>query len=204
MKTLPAALILEKNKIATASAWMILAEVTFVDGTIVRLARNTEDLTFETHVFTAFPFELDTVGFDQGKIPSVVLKINNATRLIQYYLEDAEGAVGATVRLIVVNSTDYTADLSDLELTFQIIDSSADVDWVYFTLGVPSPLNKRFPLYRFIANHCNWTGNFKGIECQYIGIATTCDGTLTTCRALNNSVHYGGFIGLGKGGIRFA
>jgi phage-related protein len=203
MKTIPAALILEKNKIATTSAWIILAEVTFVDGTIVRLARNTEDITFETHVFTAFPFELDTIGFDQGRIPSVVLKINNTTRLIQYYLEDSNGAIGATVRLIVVNSTDYTADLSDLELTFQVTESSADVDWVYFTLSIPSPLNKRFPLYRYIANHCNWVGNFKGVECQYAGVVATCDGTLASCKALGNSAHYGGFIGLGKGGIRF-
>jgi phage-related protein len=204
MNTIPANLILEKNKIASGSAWLVLAEITFLDSTIVRLVRNTEDITFESNVYTAFPFEIDTMSFDKDVIPSVVLKVSNITRLLQAYLESSGGGVGATVRLIVVNSVDYTADLSDLELTFKITAVSSDATWVSFTLGIPSPLNKRFPLYRYMANHCNWAGNFKGAECQYADVETICTGTLARCRELNNSIHFGGFIGLGKGGIRFA
>ena len=205
MKTIPAALILEKNKIATSSVLMILAEITFNDdaSTVVRLARNNEDITFEGNVYTAFPFEIDTINFEKGRIPSIALRVSNVSRLVQTYLEDTDGAVGSTVRLIVVNSTDYTSDLSDLELTYNIVDSSADAKWVSFTLGMPSPLNKRFPLYKYIANHCNWAANFKGVECQYAGAETTCTGTLTRCRELSNSEHFGGFIGLGKGGVKF-
>ncbi|MFA5398541.1 MAG: DUF1833 family protein [Methanogenium sp.] len=205
MKTLPAAIILEKNKIATKSAWLILAEITFNDisSTVVRLARNNEDVTFESNTYTAFPFEIDTINFEKGKIPSIVFKVSNITRLIQTYLESTNGAVGSTVRLIVVNSDNLAADLSDLELTYEVVDSSADVQWISLTLGMPSPFNKRFPLYKYVANHCNWVAQFKGVECQYAGAETTCNGTLTRCRELSNSEHFGGFIGLGKGGVRF-
>lgn len=203
-KTLPAALILEKNKISTNSAWLLLAEITMLDSTVVRLARNSDDITFEGNTYTAFPFEVDTINIDKEKIPTITLKVSNVTRLLQTYLEAQEGLVGATVRLIVVNSTDYTADLSDLELSYNVTETSADATYIALTLGMPNPLNKRFPLYRYAANHCNWVGRFKGVECQYAGAETACNGTLTRCRELSNSVHFGGFIGLGKGGVRFA
>lgn len=44
MKSLPANIILEKNKLNTASAWLLLAEITLTDGNVFRLARNTEDV----------------------------------------------------------------------------------------------------------------------------------------------------------------
>jgi phage-related protein len=204
-KVLPAALVLEKNKIATKSAWLILLEITLTDLTVLRFVRNTEDITFDSDLYSAMPFELDPIE-DQlrGQIPTVNLKISNVTRLLQTYLEDLDGGIGSTVKIIVVNSDNLSASYSELELTFEVVGAYSDSSYAVFTLGMPNPLNKRFPLYRYIANHCNWTSRFKGVECGYAGASTTCTGTLTRCRELSNSARFGGFIGMDTGGVRFA
>ncbi len=211
MKALSAPLLLEKNKIATNSAWLILLEITLTDGppaTVLHLARDTKDVYLGTPPvkYDAMAFDLDPIE-DQlkGQIPIINLKISNVTRLLQYYLEQLDGGIGSTVKIIIVNSDNLTEDYSLLELTFEVVGSSADASFVVLTLGMPNPLNKRFPLHRYIANHCNWVSRFKGIECGYdLPTPTTCDGTLVTCRSLNNSDRFGGFIGLDTGGVRFA
>ena len=208
--TLPSVLVVEKNQIATGSAWILLVEITLPDEvTILRFARNNENVVFDGETYYQFPFEIDPIdNQSRGQIPQVNLKISNVTRTLQTYLEQFEGGIGSTVRLIVINSAhldDVTpAEYAELELNFEVVGAEADANYATFTLGVPNPLSKLFPLHRFIANHCNWASRFKGAECGYVGVATTCDGTLTNCRILNNSARFGGFIGLDLGGVRFA
>ena len=44
---------------------------------------------------------------------------------------------------------------------------------------------------------CIWI--FRSKSCGYNGSYGTCNKTLSECRTLNNSEHFGGFPGLGKG-----
>ena len=46
MKTLPAAIVLEKNKLATGSAWLTFVKIKMTDGTIYRLVRNNENVVY--------------------------------------------------------------------------------------------------------------------------------------------------------------
>ena len=46
MKKIPANLIIEKNKLAANSAWLILLDIELKDGTVFRLARNNEDVLY--------------------------------------------------------------------------------------------------------------------------------------------------------------
>lgn len=204
MKTLPSAIVAEKNKIATKSAWLILLEITLTDDTVMRFVRNTEDITFSGNVYSAMPFDFDPIEDQRGMIPTVNLRISNVTRLLQSYLEDLDGGIGSTVKISVVNSDLLSETYTELDLTFEVIGASSDVHQINFILGMPNPLNKRFPLFRYIANHCNWVSRFKGVECGYAGVETTCNGTLARCRELSNSPRFGGFIGLDTGGVRFA
>lgn len=200
---LPTNLILEKNKLTTTSAWIPMVQITFPDETIVRFCQNTENLTFEGETWVAFPFEIDALtGNNQGEIPSVKLRISNANRLLQQYIEQFNGGVNAIVRLIVVNSA-YLDDSDNiaLEMSFDVLSSECSSQWISLTLGAPNPLRKRYPLYRAIANHCNW--KFKSRECNYVGPDTTCERTLTACRQKLNSKRYGGRFGL-NGRIRLA
>jgi len=205
MLTLSALSILEKNKISSTGAWLILLTVTLPNSTVIRLVRNNEDVTYQGESYIAFDFALEAVVHDiKGKLPSVNLKVSNVGRVFQSYIEEMEGIVGSIVLIQIVNSALLAEDFSELDLTFEIQKTSADSMYVTFELGIPSPLNKRFPLYRYSGVICNWASRFKGAECKFVGATTTCDGRLSTCESLDNVVNYGGFAGLGQGGIKFA
>ena len=207
MKSLPIALILEKNKLATANPWLVTLDVTFPApaSTTLYLVANTEDVPFQTRTYTAFPFKIDIMDQGgQGEIPTFRIMFSNVTRVLQAYLEELDGAVGATVLIRWINAAYLSEDYAELELTFEVLETVADAQWITLTLGTDNLLRQNFPEYRYLAGHCNWVKRFKDVECAYAGAATSCDGTLDTCRTLNNSPRYGGHPGLAGGGVRFA
>jgi len=207
MLTLSALSILEKNKLSSMGAWLLFVTVTMPDATVIRIVRNNEDVTYQGNTYTAFDFSLEAIVHgSKGKLPSVNLRVGNVGRVFQSYIEAQSGIVGSTVLLQVVNSALLSENFSELDLTFEIQKTSADSNYVSFELGVPSPLNKRFPLYRYAGAICNWVSRYKGAECKYAGSEATCDGRLVSCQtrtAGNNSLNYGGYPGLGQGGVRF-
>lgn len=201
MKTLPANVILEKNKIATTGAWLLLLDITLADASVIRLARNNENVTFQSNTYTAFNFDIDsTKNNGRGEIPTVTLRVSNVSQLLQAYVEDANGGVGFTVKLWVVNSALLSENYAELAMTFDVLACESDSKWITFTLGAPNPLRRRYPLYRAIANSCNWT--FKGRECNYSGAVATCKRTLADCRSKNNSARFGGRPGLAGNGVK--
>jgi hypothetical protein len=52
-------------------------------------------------------------------------------------------------------------------------------------------------------NICRYK-KFKGTRCGYAGVEIICDRTLTRCRELANSRRFGGFPGMGAGGLTVA
>lgn len=86
---------------------------------------------------------------------------------------------------------------------FELIKPRTDSMWATFTLGAANPFNRRFPQERILKAHCRFI--FKSSRCGYSGATTTCDKTLAACRGMDggsNSARYGGFPGVGRGGIR--
>lgn len=203
--TLPSNIILEKNKIATASAFVLLIELTLPTLQKFYLTANNEDVTFDSQLYTALPIEVDATKQSlKGEIPSVTLKLSNVTRLLRYYIESSNGAIGSTVKLTVVNTEYLNETYTELELSFDVTGLSVDAMWVYLTLGPPNPLRRRFPLYRYISDRCRYVAWFKGVECKYAGADTTCKGSLADCEAKSNSTNFGGFPGLGSGSFKVA
>ena len=94
-----------------------------------------------------------------------------------------------------------TNDLSQSVLTeyFELVDFKANNKLSTFTLGTTSLFNKQYPPRKMYANFCSF--KFKDTRCGYVGAITTCNKTLSDCRARNNSPRFGGFVGLG-GGVR--
>jgi len=206
MKNLPAALIIEKNRLTSEGAWLILLDIALpqppADPLIVRLVKNNEDITFQGHVYTAFPFDIEATQSDSaGQIPTVKLSISNVTRTLQGYIEGYHGGLGAAVTVTVVNSELLTEDYAELQMTFEVLESDSTSQFITFMLGAPNPLRKRFPLYVAIARHCNW--RFKARECNYSGSDTTCKRTLDDCKSKGNSGRFGGRPGL-SGNVRLA
>lgn len=198
MKTLPANVILEKNKLATASAWLLLLDIDITGNGSVdyRLVRNTANITYGGNVYTAFPFELDVIGRSaDGKIPRISLRVSNVNLTLSSYLEANDGMAGGTIKLTIVNSENLTEDYTELEMDFEIISSAANNLWITFVLGVPSPLRHAFPIYSYTADSCNW--EYASAECGHTGGA--CNRTFNNCSDNGNTARYGGHIGLRSG-----
>jgi len=201
MINLPANLILEKNKLDGQAPWLVTLDIVMPNSDQYFLVRNNEDITFNTQLYTAVPFELDIYTQDgTGEIPSINLTISNVHRVFQSYLEAYDGALAATVKVRVINMDNLTESYTELELDFDIMSSSATSESIVFVLGAPNPLRRRFPLHRFIAMHCNW--QFLSVECAYGGADLTCDRTFTACTAKSNTPRFGGYPGLNRIGVR--
>lgn len=201
MLNLPLALRLEKNKLVSTAPWLILLSLTLPDASVIRLVRNTDDVTFGGNVYTAFAFELgDVSSGGDGRIQGVTLKVANPGRALQPYLEAYGGMVGCAVTLVVVHADNLATDYTELTLAWDVISAESAEDWIVFTLGAENPLRRRFPLQAAIPFSCNW--QFKGIECGYAGPTISCARTLDACRLLGNSVRFGGRPGI-VGAARF-
>ena len=203
MRTLPSALIAEKNQLDGSEPWLVFLEITLPGDEKEYIVRNNEDITWPAtagQLYTAVPFELDMIeDSGSGEIPRVNLKISNVQRMLQGYLESYDGAIGATVKMTIVSVDHLDEDYSEFESTFDVIGSSANYEWVTFTLGAPNPLKQRFPLNKYIAKHCNW--HYGSVECGHSGDAS-CDRTFASCEAKSNAHRFGGYFGLSKIGLR--
>ncbi len=216
MLDLPANLISEKNKIHSGAAWILLLEITLTDTedsggpTILRICNNNEDVVFEGDTYTKFNFQMSIVESNiEGEIPSVNLQVSNITKLLQPYLNDMDGGLGATVKMTLVNSDYLAEDYSELEMTFTVIGCEASNYWVSWTLGMINPYRSRFPQYRYLALHCSWefTGGVEigiNVECGYIGAFETCNHTLGDCVLRENPDNFGGNLGMKSGGFQIA
>jgi lambda family phage minor tail protein L len=220
MRSLSLPVTLEKHKLASDQPWFMLLDIIFNADTdtptYIRIARNTEDVTFQGNVYQAFNFEPD-VSEDNGKgeLPTVSIRVSNVNRAIHGYLEQYSGGVGAKVILYLVNKANMNGE-PELQADFEVIDAHADVMWVTFTLGGDSPMRQMFPRFYYLQNYCIWTYNTpamqagldpRGLQCGYKGNLTTCSKTLdgaNGCRAHNNSGRFGGFTTIDTNGFRAA
>ncbi len=213
-RILPPSLIAEKNKIATPSAWLLLLDITLPNTTMFFLTNNNEDVSWETQLYTAVPLQIEPSKESvSGNIPTFNIMVNNVTRIMQGYIEEADGAVGSTVLMRVVSTVGGSVvddvftlaggvDYTELEMVFEVVATYTDTMWVTFTLGAPNPLRKRFPLGHYLPDNCEWLNRYMGAECAYGGELPTCAGTYSACVLHSNQTRFGGFKGLGSGGLR--
>jgi len=211
--SLSAAAYIEKNKLASSMAWIVLLKTKLVGGIILRFCKNNEDVTWPVtngNIYTAFPFELGVIGqTSKTEVPSVILRVGNASRAMQAYLEDEDGMVDAEVMIRVVHSTHITTETlgvginnnnPEVELEYMVMGTSVNAEWVSFSLGATHPYSRRFPRSVLNYDFCKYI-HFKGDRCQYAGGETDCDRSLSRCRELSNSEHFGGVPGMSKKGI---
>jgi phage-related protein len=208
-RSLSNAAILAVTGIEDDGVFLQLLEITLAGGTVIRVVRNTEDVTWDGETWTAFNFHVAELPTDsKGSPPELVIQVSNVARTLQGYLEEGEGGVGATFRLIVIHSDNVETSTSELDETFICMGTRADATWAYFTLSVDNIHLKRFPRDRFLYDKCRYLGKpvaagggFKGTWCRYDGSATTCTGKLSRCQQLGNSERFGSFPAMVGGGV---
>jgi phage-related protein len=173
------------------------------------LALNSEDVVYPKtggQTYLAFNFDLEDIYDDStGALKELRLTVCNVGRMLQSYLEDYAGAVGATVEIVVISMMDQDGDpLQQFE--FSIVGTQADAQVVTFTLGADSPLRRKFPKHVYRKDYCMWitAGGYKGPNCKYAGALPTCDGTLNGangCKAHGNTLNFGAFPMIDTKGI---
>jgi len=151
-------------------------------------------------------FDLYTKTNGYSPIEVRIYVVNNMGSFSSGVVTDttADGAVTETTEDGA--TTDELYDIvnpdAEVEHVFELMNPKTNSMWATFVLGAANPFRKRYPQARILKNHCRFI--FKDAWCKYVGGETICDKTLTRCRALSNSVNFGGFPGVGSGGIKVA
>ena len=204
MNKLSAAASLEKNKLCSDGAYLVLLELTIPAlPEPILLVRNTEDITWRGKTWTAFPFELsDVKQTSDGEIPELNLQVSNVNRIMQSYVEQAHGGVDSSVRLYVINSNLLTDSNPLLEEFFSVTKVSCNEEYVSISLGVGYGKTRR-PLLRYLKDFCQSTyGSCKcGVSKEEMSKYPDCPHTLVACRARNNSGRFGACPLIGAGGL---
>lgn len=197
----------EKNKLTSNSVWLTLLEISIpgVDETI-RIVSNNEDISWNSHTWQKFPFELDEISQKaNAEISTFAIRVANVNNIIGQYLRTYDvyvkknGHKALEVILYMVNSKDLDNQTPVFSTNLTLTTSSINHKEVVFTLGSKDLFSARTPQYRMFPNSCRF--KFKDSYCKYAGSATSCDKSLKNCKQLNNSSRYGGFPSIGNTGV---
>lgn len=192
------------NSLGGDSVLLVALKIVIPSTPIIYIVRNGEAVTFLGNEFIPFEFNIGEITAGKGETPQLQLQIDNTSRAIERYLIEYDTYLklngidgnGITCELYVLN----TNDLTEAVMTeyFELVSFGAPNSKIAtFTLGTTSLFNKQYPPRKMYANFCSF--KFKDARCAYSGVITTCNKTLSDCRARNNSVRYGGMVGLGSG-----
>ena len=212
----------DKGKLASGDAWLMLLDVIWT-GQHVRLARNTDAVQFDAgdgnglQTYAPFNFDLSVERNPGNQLPSITLKASNVLGLLEGYIEEFAGAVGATANLYFVN-TAYPAGESTIAISTTILATTPTDQNVTFTLGSPKPQRQLFPRYLYRADFCIWVTTYntpafqaaglgQGKWCGYTGTLSNCDGTYNGpngCVVHDNATRFGAFPGIGTNGASIA
>lgn len=197
---LSVATVIEKNRIASDVAFIILAEIEVLDANGVkvetlRIARNTESLVYQDEVYDAANFSID-ITEDVGEEPSLQISAEDPSGAIRERMDRYDGGIGFPVRVIIVNTGNLDQEPELLE-EFQVVGSSTAGFQVNFNLGVDNPLYQRFPSRAQFKDQCPL--RYKGLLCKYTGNLPSCSYTwegANSCETHDNQANFGGFRGL--------
>lgn len=170
---------LEKNKLSSDSPFLLLFDISHPQlAENIRLVRNTEDVTWAGKTWTAFPVDIEDYSEDGKSLPALNMKIAAGQGLITTYLQKYGGLTDARVRIYIVHAKCLDVDKAEMELEFQITETTYDEQWITFTLGASPELANRFPAWKYLTDFCPFVCG--DIRCGYAG-DKTCKNNLASC-----------------------
>lgn len=205
MESLPSHIQRDSIRPHSGSKYLWLATIAVPSTPTQRIAQNTEEVTYNGNTFKPESMEVGSQPRSgDGALPEIVLQVSALNEVLYEIIRSAQGALGAPVQLIKVNDQLLDSSVAALEADFELLQSKADDEWIYFTLGTINPAHQRYPLRDYSSSICPWAhpDHFKGVRCQYSGGDTTCTGTLEDCYTKTNQVHWGGEIGMDEIGMQ--
>ena len=88
----------EKNKLATDSVWLLAMKITIPGSpsdTIVRVVKNTENISWAGETYQAFPFEIEPIMAEsKGEVPRVDVRVSNVNRALESYVRRGQPKLG--------------------------------------------------------------------------------------------------------------
>lgn len=170
---------LEKNKLSTDAPFLMLFDINHTQlAEDIRLVRNTDDIKWAGKTWTAFPIDIEDSEEDGKTLPALNLKISSGQGLITTYLQKYGGLTDARVKLYVVHAKCLDSDKPELEMEYQITETTYDEQWITFTLGASPELANRFPAQKYLTDFCPFICS--DIRCGYAG-DKTCKNNLASC-----------------------
>lgn len=200
-RPLSVASVIDKNKVVSNNAWLILLDIKVIDPNTLglvetlRVAKNNEAVVFNGQTYQPANFDFQ-FRVSQNDEPSFTLTAQDQTRFITSRIDQWGGGTSFKVILTIVNSARLDQP-PELREEFSVLNSSTANYVVNCTLGAENMLTMRFPRSMQFQQRCRW--RFKDSRCAYTGAAPTCDYTLdgeNGCAAKNNNINFGGFPGL--------
>lgn len=191
------------NSLDSKGVILVALEIFLPSGEVIRVVANNENITFKGYEFIAFPFNISEITTAKGEIPKFTLNIDNTSRAMQRYIleydeyvkRSGSQNVAIEAKAYVLNTLDLNSAI--LEEFFELSDFSSNSKFVTFNLGTQSLFNLSYPPRKMYKDFCSF--KFKDECCGYKGSDTTCDKSLNDCRQKNNSVRFGGFLGISGG-----
>ena len=201
MLSIPADIILEKNKLYSSESFVELLEWQISEtSATVRIANYNENIVWGGYTWTRFRFdgggEQDTGG---DSAETITVKVSAVDKVIQGYLETlTNGGIGDTVVYRRVHTSDLTLDAA-LSATFEIVDVDAgpSSEWVTFTLGQENFFLSQFPANVFRRNVCRYRPTLTAV-CSYVNNAL-CNRTFASCVHFGQQSVFGGQPGIPGG-----
>lgn len=202
--------IIEKNSLGSTEPFLIALDISIPGVTEpIHIVRNTDDITWRGFTYLAVPFEISELSETSvDEVPNVTLSVSNIDNIIGSYVAEYDlytkqkGFSPIDVTIYVLSNADLNNAEPIAAFELMLLQPSINAENVAFTLGAQNPFIMRFPLSRMLKDHCRY--KFRSPRCGYTGNEVSCNKTLAQCRSYKNSTRFGGFTGIGKGGLSFA
>jgi lambda family phage minor tail protein L len=186
----------EKNR-REGSHPIYLYAVEVATGTTLYYTSNNANVNFyipgtsTAQTYTAVPITHDQIESNtKGEVGSVQLTIQNVNRYVIALLLNSDALRGCKVTILLVFSDSLTDSDNYLLDEYYIDSSTVTESAAVFNLKSKFVINQVvLPSRRYKRDQCSWS--FKGIECGYSGVASSCKKTFSYCVMLGNQSRYG-------------
>lgn len=105
----------------------------------IRLARDNQDFSFQGYNFIACSFDIVLLTDEDNAVPTAQIGINNIGGPLVNWIEQAEGAAGATVKIIMLQRSNTEAEF---EIETSLKNVNVTMAKITAQIGFDDILNK--------------------------------------------------------------
>lgn len=161
-------LVEEKNQLSSQNVWIWLYEVEVPTPTAsrYRFCRCSDPISFRGNTY--YPFPISHKGqreSDSGDLGTVTLVISNVTREIVSSLEEYNGLIDQSCRIMLVSTVDTSASSVVMEQDFRVVSTRIDEESVTMSIGNRSLYESRVPSQSMMRNYCRH--QYRSSACGY-------------------------------------